>query len=47
MDNHVHISALQGVIVMLYVIVGLGTLHAFARKFPDSALSNAILDVIA
>lgn len=32
---HVHISALDGLIVSLYVIVILGTLNLLAMKFQD------------
>lgn len=37
MGNHVHISALNGVIVALYVIAILGTLNLLAIKYRDSS----------
>jgi hypothetical protein len=37
MGNHVHISALNAVIVSLYVIVILGTLHLLAIKYKDTS----------
>lgn len=33
---HVHVSALDGLIVTLYVIVILGTLNLLAMRFPDN-----------
>jgi hypothetical protein len=47
MTPHVHISALDGAIVMCYVILGITSLHLIARRKPESAWAQALLDVIA
>lgn len=43
---HVHISALQGFITILYVIVGLGIAHILARRFEGHPLADAVLDFL-
>jgi hypothetical protein len=36
LPNHLHISAVQGIIMALYVIVIIGTLNLLAMKYADS-----------
>lgn len=45
MTPHIHISAIEGVKVMLYVLIGLGILHVMARKFEGHPLADTYLDV--
>lgn len=42
---HIHLSALNGFTVMLYVFIGMGLLHIISRRYPDSALFNMIMSV--
>ena len=39
MDNHVHVSGLNAVITVLYIIAIMGTINLVAKKYPDSKLS--------
>lgn len=45
MIPHIHMSALEGVKVMLYVLIGLGILHVVARKFEGHPFADAFLSV--
>ena len=39
MDNHVHVSGLDAVITVLYVVAIVGTVNLVAKKYPDNKLS--------
>lgn len=42
---HVHVSALNAVVTVLYVIAGFGLLNALAMKFKDHPAAQAWLDL--
>jgi hypothetical protein len=47
MNPHIHISALEGLVTALYVIVFLGAIHIIARKFEGHPFADAALDFLA
>lgn len=47
MNPHIHISALEGLVTALYVIIFLGAMHIVARKFEGHPFADAILDFLA
>lgn len=46
MNPHIHISALEGLVTALYVIIFLGALHIIARNFEGHPLADSILDFL-
>lgn len=42
---HIHVSALDGVKTMFYVIVGFGLIHIVARKYPNNSFANTWMNV--
>lgn len=45
MNPHVHVSAIEGVKIVLIAFIGLGTIHVIARKFEGHPFADAILNV--
>jgi hypothetical protein len=43
---HIHLSALDGITTLLYVIVGFGAIHIIARKYEGHPLADAALNFI-
>lgn len=44
---HVHVSAMEGVKTMLYVILGVGALYIVASRFEGHPLADAFLNIWA
>ncbi len=42
---HVHVSALAGIVTVLYVIAGFGLISALAMKFKEHPAAQAWLDL--
>lgn len=45
MIPHIHMSALEGVKTMLYVLIGFGVLHVIARKFDGHPFADTFLSI--
>lgn len=45
MNPHVHVSALEGVKIVLIALIGLGIIHIAARKFEGHPFADALLNV--
>lgn len=45
MTPHVHISALEGFKVCLYVLIGFGAAHVIARRYEGHPLADTFLDI--
>jgi hypothetical protein len=46
MEPHIHISAINGLIVVLYAIVGFGALNVICRKFEGNRFADALLEFV-
>lgn len=44
LNPHIHISALNGFVTALYVIILLGVAHIIARRFEGHPLADAFLN---
>lgn len=42
---HIHISAMNGLIVTLYVILALAVIHIIGRRFQGHPLADTLLDI--
>lgn len=42
---HVHVSALMGIVTLLYVVAGFGLLSALALRFKNHPAAQAWLDL--
>lgn len=47
MNPHTHITALNGVIVALYVVVVIGTINVVARRYEGHPFADAWLSIWA
>jgi len=46
MEPHIHISAINGLIVMLYVVVGFGALNVLCRRFEGNRFADALSEFL-
>lgn len=47
MGPHVHVSAIDGVVTLCYVIIGTAALRALAGRWPDSAFARGLAGVFS
>lgn len=47
MNPHIHISAMEGVKVALYVTIFLGIVHVVARRYEGHPAADAALNFLA
>lgn len=46
MNPHIHISAMEGLVTILYVVIGLGAIHIVARRFEGHPAADAVLNYL-
>lgn len=44
---HIHISAMEGFVTFLYVVISLAVVHIIARKFEGHPFADAVLNYLA
>lgn len=47
MNPHIHISALEGLVTALYVVIFLAVMHIAARRYEGHPFADAVLDFLA